>query len=507
MLRTILFSLFVFFLIHNLNAQQFGTLKDSRDGKVYKTVKIGEQEWMAENLHAFSFRNGDPILIAKSEKDWIDAYNMKLPACSYYENQLNNGKSYGVLYNYFAVIDKRGIAPEGWHVSTIDDIHNLVSIYGDYFTASENLRSDTGWNQHEGIIVCNYCKNWTNEQKAGITCKECKDTRNVRGFISYSGKNTLGFNALPGGYRGKNKFERIRELSAFWLINDENFIAISAFGREVEEKDLVKKKSYLSMEQSELERNMYGFSIRCVLGSLPSKFETGIQFSNKKNIIPLTPDTAHVPAAPTIKYRKFIGVDNANNPWNYPSPKEGGYIPLGLFGAQQVFSVSMWIKPSKIQNGVSIILDAEHGGAYNWVIQSLNSGSTWSWGKGEFNLKPNDWQHLLMTYNQGKRNIFINGKLIKSWNENINYRGQPNLVLGNWFEGARMFKGYIDELYISTDIQHSSEFIPQKQVIKPSKNTFGLWHFDEGSGNTTKESTKGINYSLGSWFWIWEELK
>jgi prefoldin subunit 5 len=196
-----------------------------------------------------------------------------------------------------------------------------------------------------------------------------------------------------------------------------------------------------------------------------------------------------------------LGNSGTPNPWSFPLPFDGGYIPLGNFGAQSRFSISMWINPAQVQNGISIILDAAHGGSANWVIQTLNSGSTWTWGTGTFTLTPNSWQHLLLTYDNGNRKIFINGAQVLSWNQLINYAGSPSLYLGNWPEGARRFTGFIDELYITTDIQQISNFTPLKQIDTPSNNTFGLWHFDEGTGSTTKEHTKLNIFNIGSWNW------
>ena len=66
--------LIVYLLIIGFSySQTTGTLTDSRDGKVYKTVVIGTQTWMAENLNVSSFRNGDPIPEAKTNEEWEDA--------------------------------------------------------------------------------------------------------------------------------------------------------------------------------------------------------------------------------------------------------------------------------------------------------------------------------------------------------------------------------------------------------------------------------------------------
>ncbi|MFZ9474738.1 MAG: FISUMP domain-containing protein, partial [Bacteroidia bacterium] len=67
-----------------------------------KEVKIGKQVWMAENLNVSTFRNGDPIPQAKTAEEWAKATENKQPACCYYENNAENGKTYGLLYNWYA---------------------------------------------------------------------------------------------------------------------------------------------------------------------------------------------------------------------------------------------------------------------------------------------------------------------------------------------------------------------------------------------------------------------
>jgi hypothetical protein len=195
-----------------------------------------------------------------------------------------------------------------------------------------------------------------------------------------------------------------------------------------------------------------------------------------------------------------IGNLGSPNPWPWPTAANGGYIPLGVFGPQSVFSISMWIRPGQTQNGISIILDASHGGGSNWVIQTLNSGSTWTWGTGEFALSSNAWQHLLLTYNNGARKVFVNGIEVQSWSELISYSGNPSLYLGNWPEGGRRFKGLIDELYITTDVIATANFTPQNIVQTTSLSTFGLWHFDEGTGISTN-NIANTNFPLNNWYW------
>jgi uncharacterized protein (TIGR02145 family) len=87
----------------------------------YKTVKIGEQIWMAENLNVDRFKNGDPIPEAKSDAEWKNAATYGKPAWCYFENNPQYGTTRGKLYNWYAVNDPRGLAPEGWRVASRTD--------------------------------------------------------------------------------------------------------------------------------------------------------------------------------------------------------------------------------------------------------------------------------------------------------------------------------------------------------------------------------------------------
>ncbi|MBB6237647.1 uncharacterized protein (TIGR02145 family) [Pedobacter sp. AK013] len=85
------------------------------DGNVYKTVKIGNQVWMMENLRTAHYRDGTIIQNVTGDSYWgtqpIGAY------CNY-NNNPELGKTYGFLYNWYAVNSTRQLAPQGWHVPT-----------------------------------------------------------------------------------------------------------------------------------------------------------------------------------------------------------------------------------------------------------------------------------------------------------------------------------------------------------------------------------------------------
>lgn len=98
------------------------------DGNVYKTVVIGDQVWMAENLRTTSFRNGDKISNIKSDSMWI---NIKSAAYCNYNNSIDlDTIKFGCLYNLDAVYDSRNIAPEGWHIPDTTEWNELINFLG-----------------------------------------------------------------------------------------------------------------------------------------------------------------------------------------------------------------------------------------------------------------------------------------------------------------------------------------------------------------------------------------
>jgi uncharacterized protein (TIGR02145 family) len=131
----------------------------------FKSVKIGKQIWMVKNLDVVHYRNGDPIPEVKDPKAWA---SLSTGAWCYYDNDSVNGKKYGKLYNWYAVNDPRGLAPEGWHVPSDAEWKELSEYLGGDKIAGGKMKSKgTG--------------HWIKPNK-GAT-------------------NKSGFSALPGGYR------------------------------------------------------------------------------------------------------------------------------------------------------------------------------------------------------------------------------------------------------------------------------------------------------------------
>jgi uncharacterized protein (TIGR02145 family) len=146
-----------------------------------KTIKIDNQVWMLENLSVGNFRNGDSIPEAKTDEEWIQAGKEAKPAWCYYENKIDSGIKYGKLYNWYAINDQRGIAPEGWHVPTDSEWRMVTLFLGGEDAAGTKMKSPSGWT-HDG-----------------------------------NGTNVSGFSGLPAGSRDRfGKFDYIGHIAYWW---------------------------------------------------------------------------------------------------------------------------------------------------------------------------------------------------------------------------------------------------------------------------------------------------
>jgi len=154
-----------FRIVKASSAVQEGSVTDY-DGNVYKTVKIGDQWWMAENLKATHFSNGDAI---SNVTDAIEWGNLTTSAYCIYDNEPMYAESYGHLYNGFTVTDSRKIAPTGWHIPSDAEWHTLLDFLGGEAVAGGKMKATGGA--------------WSSPN-TGAT-------------------NESGFSALPGGYRDR----------------------------------------------------------------------------------------------------------------------------------------------------------------------------------------------------------------------------------------------------------------------------------------------------------------
>lgn len=113
--------------------------------KSIKTIKIGNQVWMSHNLETLKFSNGEDIPFFDNIQDFLKAGRHQEPACIFYENNPEKG----ILYNFFAISDKRQICPDGFKIPTERDWNELIAFCGGNSIAAKHLKSVSDWIEPE----------------------------------------------------------------------------------------------------------------------------------------------------------------------------------------------------------------------------------------------------------------------------------------------------------------------------------------------------------------------
>lgn len=211
---------------------EFGTMTDI-DGNTYKTVKIGNQWWMAENLKVTKYRNGFSIPEISDSADWA---NSQVGGYCIYDNGNGNIPAPGYLYNFQTIQNTANIAPEGWRVPTDDDWKTLEIQLG----LSGSEADQYGW---RGSDIADKLKSNSNDDWAS--------------FGTIFSTNESGFTALAGSCRLENNYfgDPGIKYTGFWWTSTEHSTE-EAFYRYLDYKTS-------SIFRSHVSKN-YGFSIRCV---------------------------------------------------------------------------------------------------------------------------------------------------------------------------------------------------------------------------------------------------
>jgi uncharacterized protein (TIGR02145 family) len=161
-----------------------------QDGNTYKTVEIGTQTWMAENLKTTRFSDNSAIPVITANTEWI---TLTTPGYCWYNNdEAINKPIYGALYNWYTVITGK-LCPAGWHVPTNAE-YDTLEVYLGIPAAQINI---WGW--------CGSDKGAFMKSTIGWAAGE-------------NGTNTSGFTAIPGGYRygADGSFNAIGTLTYWW---------------------------------------------------------------------------------------------------------------------------------------------------------------------------------------------------------------------------------------------------------------------------------------------------
>ena len=221
MLKYTIFSFFLFFLFFSF----------SQDTNF---IEINNQKWASKNLNTNIFRNGDSILYAQTNKQWLDCHSNGIPAYCYYDNDPKNGETYGAIYNWFAMADPRGIAPIGFRVANDLDWVELYSFL------------------KIGVI------NYPNKGIAGIKLKSTYSWSNHG-----NGEDAYGMSILPGGLRLLNgSFQGIGDCISLWSRDSTYSYSYSA----------ASESNYIYFQSNEIdmlfknENSRIGHYIRCIVG-------------------------------------------------------------------------------------------------------------------------------------------------------------------------------------------------------------------------------------------------
>lgn len=159
--------------VHN-TALAYGSMTD-QEGNRYKTIQIGTQEWMAENLKTGSYRNGEAIPVVVADAAWTSSSTGA--TCWYNNDSTTYNCPYGRLYNWYAVTDTRNLCPAGWHMPSDAEWNTLIGYLDPAFYPGVSGTQSTSAGRKMKSAGTQY---WNSPNVAD---------------------NSSGFSALPGGFR------------------------------------------------------------------------------------------------------------------------------------------------------------------------------------------------------------------------------------------------------------------------------------------------------------------
>ncbi len=155
-------------------------------------VKIGNQIWSTQNLNVTTFANGDQIQEAKSRDEWNFANKNERPAWCYLNNDSSTHYKIGRIYNLFAILDSRGLAPKGWHIPNTKEWWEMVKELGE----------------------------WRRDDYVGYNV--AKKMKSAESWSKNAADNSSGFEALPAGYR-KSTGEFNLHGASWWSSSNVNY--------------------------------------------------------------------------------------------------------------------------------------------------------------------------------------------------------------------------------------------------------------------------------------------
>ncbi|MCF8218977.1 MAG: fibrobacter succinogenes major paralogous domain-containing protein [Bacteroidales bacterium] len=217
----------------------YGSVTDI-DGNEYKTITIGAQEWMAENLKVTRYNNGDSIPFIKDNNQWSSTTD---GAYSFWNNDSSMLESYGLFYNWHVVNDIRKVCPSGWHVPSKYEWEQLGNYLIDQYDVitSNNVGNKLKSCRQDGSPLGDSC--------------DTQEHPRWSGHSTHYGTNDFGFSGLPAGYRKSGGNYNGLGFGGFWFTTNElTGNTVVATGLTYDSGDL---------EMGELNKNS-GACIRCI---------------------------------------------------------------------------------------------------------------------------------------------------------------------------------------------------------------------------------------------------
>jgi uncharacterized protein (TIGR02145 family) len=209
---------------------------DAVNDKHYRTVRIGSQCWMAENLASINYNDDSSIPQVGDPNTWS---NLTTPGLCWYNNDDSNEDTYGIIYNWYAV-NTGNLCPVGWHVPTDAEWTTLQ----DYLIASGYNYDGTTSDNKIAKAMASY-SNWYSSTSTG--------TPGNTDYPEY--RNKSAFKAMPGGWRtSSGTFYDLGFYGYWWSATQYN--AINAFFRNLYNQS---KSLYGSSDDKKT-----GSSVRCI---------------------------------------------------------------------------------------------------------------------------------------------------------------------------------------------------------------------------------------------------
>ncbi len=389
------------------------------DGNSYPTIKICDQIWMAKNLDVARYRNGDPIPQVTDRIQWA---NLTTGAWCWYNNDsATYGATYGRLYNYYAVKDPRGLAPEGWHIPSNEEWITLSSCLGGTSIAGGKMKS-TGTQYWQ-------CGN------VGAT-------------------NESGFSGLPGGYVYGNNGDFFDNgiYGFFWSSSNPTF----------ESRVLVCDNTLIGTSTGQS-----GQSVRCVKDTPGTSLNNGLvaYFPFNGNANDESGNGNHGTVNGAILTTDRFG--SSGKAYSFDGVDDRIQTMNSFFNASNDFSISLWSNSISLQQNQTILNTIPHSIfslSYNYFLHPqgdlmilYGNGQPGGWyNNGGDIFTPqitlqNIWNNIIVVKTNGNFKVIQNGVVLNT----ISIIQNPDSILSQINFGscdpnacAEFFNGSLDDVRI-----------------------------------------------------------